>query len=183
VAAATTPTTATTPATAAKTATSKQKPANHPVKKATTVKRVAPNPSQTDSYASVRRRNPTVVDPRNTHPTIPGPQPGPCLASAGMLGARQAREPGVWEANWGTTSTNNLNAMVFVDGPYKNRQAASDAARTLLGTEYGASGGRWEVSASLPSRLNAQVHKVARCLGGLSESAGRGPATGKSYTF
>jgi hypothetical protein len=73
--------------------------------------------------------------------------------------------------------------MVFVDGPYKSRQAASDAARSLAGTEYAASGGRWEITATLQSHLNPQVQTVAHCLAGSSVSSGRGPARGKSYTF
>lgn len=161
------------------TATTAGKPAKHadakrPVKPATP----APATSTTTRVSTPAGKNPTAVDPANTHPTIAGPQPKACLASAGLLGARTGREPGVWEGNWGTTSTKDLNAIVFVDGPYKNKQAASQAAQQLLGTEYAAAGGRWEVSASLPSHLSPQVKKVAACLG-----ASAGAAGGKSYSF
>lgn len=99
-----------------------------------------------------------------------------CLKAVGLNRARPGKASGIWEANAGNTSLTDLNAIVFVDGPYKTKQGASASAQSLNGVEYAASGGRWEVSASLPSHLSAQVTKVAKCLAG-------GGSGSKSYTF
>lgn len=112
-------------------------------------------------------RNATAIDPANAYRTIPGPQPLDCLRSSpGLNRARKAKEFGVWEANAGTTASNDSNGKVFVDGPYRTVNAARAAAQSLQGVEFAASAGRWEVSASLRSRLEPAVSVVANCMAG-----------------
>jgi hypothetical protein len=123
--------------------------------------------------------NGTAVDPANTHPTAAGPKPLACLSIDGLDRARVGKEPGVWMANYGTTSEQNLNAVVFVDGPFKSKQAADASVASLSGVEIAMRGGLYEVSASLPSRLTSQVRAVANCLQG----AGASQSKSNSYSF
>jgi hypothetical protein len=123
--------------------------------------------------------NGTAVDPLNTHPTAAGPKPLACLSIDGLDRARVGKEPGVWEANYGTTSERNLNAVVFVDGPYKSKHAADASAATLNGVEIAMRGGLYDVTASLPSHLTSQVRAVADCLQG----PGAPKSKSNSYSF
>jgi hypothetical protein len=93
-----------------------------------------------------------------------------CLRAARLNHARVGREVGTWVANAGKTKLTDLNAVVIVDGPYKSAKAAHTAAKSLVGTELAASGGRWEVTASRPSHLSRDVNRVAKCLANSAKS-------------
>lgn len=78
------------------------------------------------------------------------------------------------------SSLTNVNAMILVDGPYKSVAAAAASANSLQGVEFAASGGVWEVTASLRGRRGYIVTEVATCLAGHGAVA---PKTGKKYKF
>jgi hypothetical protein len=62
--------------------------------------------------------------------------------------------------------------VVFVYGPFTSRGAADRYARSRSGTGIGQPGGLYAVAATPPSNLDAQVHRVAKCLGGGGGSLG-----------
>jgi hypothetical protein len=178
---ATSPTTtpATTPAPAAKT-TSHHKAKASPVHKAAPTP-VRPAPVVTTSPPSAipgtAPNNPTKI----TNPALvtPGPIAMVCLREAGLKHVRKAQEPGVDIGNVGTLPVTDPNGMVFVDGPYPSLARATASAESLLGVEYATRGGRFVVSASLPSRLGRTVKRVALCLDQHSVAPGKLAPTGK----
>ena len=98
-----------------------------------------------------------------------GPSPSTCLVSAHLRGVRQVGR-GVWSADAGSSGS-----KVSVDGPYHTSSAAMSSAKARAVTDDAQQGGMYVVSAARTSRLAAQVHTVASCLGG---SGGQ-----SSYTF
>ena len=85
-------------------------------------------------------------------------------------------ETGILAASRAPAAHHDVNAHVYVDGPYPTRAAAAKAAQGLIGVEYAASGGLYEVSATLRSHARSAVAAIAACL------AGR-PARKKSFGF
>lgn len=95
--------------------------------------------------------------------TFNSPIPSGCLAKQGYQ-YHYYVERGILAASRAPVAHVDVNAHVYVDGPYKNAPAAAAAAQSLLGTEYAASGGLYEVSATLRSHANAAVQAIAACL-------------------
>lgn len=92
--------------------------------------------------------------------------PKHCLLSSGLVHFSFSRT-GVWSAK--DPASGN---PVFVDGPYATNAAADKAVNTLQGVEIAKRGGKYEVTATLRSRLDGPVAKVARCLSGVHKSGG-----------
>ena len=96
----------------------------------------------------------------------PAPAPVTCLTRGG-LNRIHITEGGFWEGIEGINPSGDPNAMVFVDGPYKNKADADASVASLVGTELAARGGRYVVSASLVSQFGSIVKAVAACLNAL----------------
>jgi hypothetical protein len=99
--------------------------------------------------------------------------PKSCLKTAG-LGHIRSLGRTRWQGTTGENSTRDINASVFVTGPYPSTSAANRAAQRARFAEIAFPGGRYLVTASKPSYLSATVSLAAACL-----SAG----SGKSYSF
>jgi hypothetical protein len=81
-----------------------------------------------------------------------------CLRQAG-LGRPARSKPGIWSG-----LDRASGRPVLVDGPYPTPYAAQQSAQSLVGVESAERGGSYVVSAVLRAHLDAQVHRVARCL-------------------
>jgi hypothetical protein len=105
------------------------------------------------------------VTPAAPADTFRAPIPTSCLGKNGYH-YHYLVERGILAASHGPVPHTDIDAMIFVDGPYPNPAAAATAAQGLIGTEYAASGGRYEVSATLRSHANSAVVAIAACLKG-----------------
>lgn len=141
------------------------KHAQHDVHHAVSAPHKATAPASGTFYAPSAARDPGLVPLR-------------CLRSTGLKQARASqKEANVWEGAVSKADLADPNKKVFVDGPYRTAAKASFSANQLDGIEYSAAGGRWVVSASLPSRLSVAVRLVAACLA----SSGSASSTSASH--
>lgn len=98
-------------------------------------------------------------------PWYTGPDPEHCLQVSGLSDVRAGLEQNVWEGNFAGTSVNDTRAIIFLSGPYKSSDAATQYANSLQGIELASAGGRWVASAALTSKLDFQVKSTAACMG------------------
>jgi cytoskeletal protein RodZ len=122
----------------------------------TTDAKAKPRPVPKITPGKPERRNP----PLRYTEQVTGLTPVECLRLAGLLNPHTGTQG----------EASGLNAAVgqpvFVDGPFKNRANAQNAAASLRGVEDVKPAGLYVVSATLSSHLNFIVNNVASCLRG-----------------
>jgi hypothetical protein len=153
-------------------------PASTTASTTTTTKATTPRAATTagSSSATTSATRTTPAAPAATAAATPVQ----CLRRSGLRHIHRV-EHGLWAASRLPTPLGDVNAMVFVDGPYAGRHAAAASAQSLQGTEYADPAGRYVASATLRSRLSAAVAKVAACLGGGHAKPQR--SRSKTYSF
>jgi hypothetical protein len=95
--------------------------------------------------------------------------PSKCLKRAG-LGHIHAIGKDKWQGTTGTEPSRDLNASVFVQGPYASTKAATTATDKALLVQLAYAGGPFVVTATRRSYLNMEASYTAACLTSLTSS-------------